>query len=131
MSRSAPLEQQGFCPERRIHAAYTALHAIIERERIGGTQNGGGRISAAFVDVKKAFHSVRRCILWHKLASENMASADSLPFDVGRLIRALIALYSNASATARGDDGYSSSFGIESGTRGWRGKPVVVCSFCS
>jgi len=55
--RSVPLEQQGFCPEHKIHAASTALHAIVERTRLGWTQNGGGRIFAAFVDVKrKRFH---------------------------------------------------------------------------
>ena len=117
VSRSVPLEQQGFCPERKIHAAFTALHAVIERARLGWGQNGGGRIFAAFVDVKKAFPSVRRSILWHKLALEHFASADSLPFDVRTLIRALIALYSEATATVRGSDGCSAMFDINSGTR--------------
>ena len=48
---------------------------------------------------------------------EHFATADSLPFDVRALIRALIALYSEATATVRGNDGCSEMFDINSGTR--------------
>ena len=66
---------------------------------------------------EKAFPSVRHSILWHKLALEHFAAADSLPFDVRTLIRALIALNSEATATIRGSDGCSAMFNINSGTR--------------
>ena len=114
--RSVPLEQQGFCPERKIHA-FTALHAIIGRARLGWAQNGGDGIFAAILDAKKAFPSVRRSILLHKLALEHFATAGSLPFDVRTLIRALIPLHSEATATVRGSDDCSAMFDINSGTR--------------
>ena len=96
---------------------FTALHATIERGRLGWGQTGGGRIFAAFLDVKKAFPSVRHSILWHKLALEHFATADSLSFNVRTLVRALIAIYSEATATVRGGDGCSAMFDINSGTR--------------
>ena len=56
-----PIEQQGFARGRRIYGSYLALYAMIERARVNGN-----RLYVAFVDVKKAFPSVRRDMLFKK-----------------------------------------------------------------
>ena len=55
--------------------------------------------------LKETFRSVRRITLWRKLALDHIGTAGS--FYVAHLIRALISVYSNTSATVRCKDGYS------------------------
>ena len=59
-----PEERQGFWRGGRIYAAYLALHALIESARVSGE-----RLYVAFVDVRRAFPSVRRDILWRELSA--------------------------------------------------------------
>ena len=104
VARVTPIEQQGFLRGGRIYASYMALYALIERARVQGQ-----RLHVAFVDVRKAFPSVRRDLLWRKLKVE-LGAPDEL-------VAALIALYTDACATVRGPDGRSDTFGISLGTR--------------
>ena len=104
VARVTPIEQQGFLRGGRIYASYMALYALIERARVQGQ-----RLYVAFVDVRKAFPSVRRDLLWRKLKVELGASDE--------LVAALIALYTDACATVQGPDGRSDTFGISLGTR--------------
>ena len=98
-----PEEQQGFWRGGRIYAAYLALHALIEGARISGE-----RLYVAFVDVRRAFPSVRRDILWRKLSA--LGASD-------HLVRALVELYTDAQGTVRGAQGLSGVFDITLGTR--------------
>jgi len=104
VARVTPIEQQGFLRGGRIYASYMALYALIERARVHRQ-----RLYVAFVDVRKAFPSVRRDLLWRKLKLELGASDE--------LVSALIALYTDACATVQGPDGRSDTFGISLGTR--------------
>ena len=53
-----PIFQQGFVPGRRIYASYMSLYALVEKGRLSKR-----RLYVCFVDVKRAFPSVRREIL--------------------------------------------------------------------
>ena len=96
-------EQQGFREGGRIYASFLALYAIIEGCRIRKE-----RLYIAFVDVRKAFPSVSRELLFQKLSQKG--APDSL-------VRALWALYDNAQGTVRGAQGFGVPFDIEVGTR--------------
>jgi hypothetical protein len=98
-----PEEQQGFLRGGRIYASFLALYSLIEGARLRGS-----RLFVAFVDVKKAFPSVRRDILLQKLAA--LGASDSL-------VRAIWALYDGAVATIRGEGGYGEPYELLVGTR--------------
>ena len=66
----------------------------------------GRPLFVAFVDVRRAFPSVRRELLWHKLHKLGASEA---------LIRALMALYDDTCATVRCTDGLSQIFDFELG----------------
>ena len=66
-----PIFQQGFVPGRRIYASYLSLYALIEKSRLSKR-----RLYVCFVDVKRAFPSVRREILVHKISIDG--ASDSL-----------------------------------------------------
>ena len=67
------------------------------------------RLYVCFVDVKRAFPSVRREILLQKLSTHG--ASDSL-------VRIIWSIYNGAKATVRGENGYSELFEILLGTRG-------------
>ena len=98
-----PIWQQGFVPGRRIYAAYLSLYSLIEKSRLSNY-----RLSVCFVDVKRAFPSVRREILLKKYAEDGMNDS---------LIRVIWAIYKGATATIRGKHGYGRLFEILLGTR--------------
>jgi len=102
-TRVVPEEQQGFLKGRRIYASMLALYALIEAHR-----HSNEKLYIAFVDVRKAFPTVRRELLYWKLS--HMGASDSL-------VRALWALYHEAQGTVRGPDGYGDPFDIRVGTR--------------
>ena len=102
-ARVLPIEQQGFLRGRRVYAAHMSLYALIEQARLKGE-----RLFVAFVDVKKAFPSVRRDILFMRLSALGASDA---------LVRAVWALYEGACAVVRGADGFSDIFDLEIGTR--------------
>ena len=62
----------------------------------------------AYVDVRRAFPSVRRELLWHKLSE--LGASDSL-------VRALVGLYTDVTGSVKGMDGLSGVFDILFGTR--------------
>ncbi len=97
-ARVVPLEQQGFVKGGRIYASYVALYALIEQARISDE-----RLFVAFVDVRKAFPSVNRNLLFQKLAK--LGAPDFL-------IRALWALYEGACGSVRGSCGFGELFEI-------------------
>ena len=103
VEQKVPIEQQGFAKGRRIYGSFLALYAMIEQSRVKGH-----RLYVAFVDVRKAFPSVRRDLLFQKLSE--LGASD-------QLTRAVIELYSDACATVRGPEGFSSIFNIHVGTR--------------
>ena len=97
-----------------------SLKVLLSRSRAdGSTGDDGGRIFAAFVDVKKAFPTVRRRILWHKIARDYIGTDASteLSFYPRNFLRAFIASYENTTAAVRGVDGYSDILEFETGTR--------------
>ena len=102
-SQWVPEEQQGFREGGRIYASFLALFAIMEGCRIRRE-----RMYIVFVDVKKAFPSVSRELLFHKLSQKG--APDSL-------VRALWALYDEAQGTVRGPQGFGAPFNIDVGTR--------------
>jgi exonuclease III len=102
-ARVVPIEQQGFVSGGRIHAAFMALYAVIEQARLKQE-----RLYVAFVDVKKAFPSVRRDILFQKMSQ--LGASDSL-------VRAVFAMYSQACGSIRGPEGFGSLYDILIGTR--------------
>ena len=59
--------QQGFVPGRRIYASYLFLDALIEKSRLSKR-----RLYMCFVNVKRAFSSVRRETLLQKLFTESV-----------------------------------------------------------
>ena len=101
--RVIPEGQQGFVPGRRIYATYLALNSMIEAARLRGEA-----LFVGFVDVRKAFPTVRRELLWRRLSQ---AGADD------SLVRALRDLYEGACATVRGTGGFGQVFPLQVGTR--------------
>jgi len=102
-AKVVPPEQQGFVKGGRIYASYLALYALIEQARISDE-----RLFVAFVDVKKAFPTVNRNLLFHKLSK--LGAPDYL-------IRALWALYEGACGSVRNQCGFGELFEILIGTR--------------
>ena len=88
---------------RRITASLLALYAVVESSRLQDK-----RLYVAFVDVKKAFPSCNRALLFRKMSS--VGASD-------RLVRALSALYEEAQGTVRGPGGFDRPFDIRIGTR--------------
>lgn len=76
---------------------------MVERRRLTAQP-----LFVAFVDVRKAFPTVKREILFHKLAALGASDA---------LIRAMWSLYDRARGTVRGADGYGGFFDLSVGTR--------------
>ena len=101
---NVPEEQQGFRKGGRIYASFLALYSIVEASRIRKE-----KLYIAFVDVRKAFPTVCRELLFQKL-SQKCGAPDSL-------VRALWALYDEAQGTVRGAQGFGTPFNIEVGTR--------------
>ena len=117
-SRVIPEEQQGFLKGGRIFASYLALYSLIENARMRGQ-----RLFVGYVDVKKAFPSVRRDLLFKKLSE--LGASDSL-------VRAVWALYEGACASVRTLDGYGHQFDIQVGTReGGVESPLLYILFVS
>jgi len=102
-AKVVPPEQQGFVKGGRIYASFLALYALIELARISDE-----RLFVAFVDVKKAFPTVNRTLLFHKLSK--LGAPDFL-------IRALWALYEGACGSVRNRWGFGELFEILFGTR--------------
>ena len=88
---------------RRMVAASLAHYALIESARLNCE-----KLYVTYVDVAKAFPTVNRDLLFHKLC--RLGASD-------RLVRALAALYGQAQGTVRGPDGYAAPFDISIGTR--------------
>jgi len=76
--------QQGFLKGRKMWVAYMALYALIENGRCSGRT-----VFVTFIDVKKAFPSVCREILWRELFNMGV--------DPG-VLRTLVAHYDNTQA---------------------------------
>jgi len=95
--------QQGFIKGRKMWVAFMSLYAIIEAGRCEGRT-----VFVTFLDVRKAFPSVCREILWKEL--------HALGVNPG-VIRTLIALYEDTEATIRAPEGYGEPFLIRAGTR--------------
>ena len=102
-ARVLPIEQQGFWKGGRIYAAFLALYAMIEKARAADE-----RLFVAFVDIRKAFPTVRRDLLFEKLSA--LGAPDSL-------IRSLWALYLGTKGSVRGTAGFGELFDILLGTR--------------
>ena len=102
-ARVVPEEQQGFIKGRCIMAAVLSHYALIESARLNNE-----KLYVTYVDVKKAFPTVNRDLLFQKLS--NVGASD-------RLVRALAGLYVEARGTVRGPDGYATPFDITIGTR--------------
>jgi hypothetical protein len=95
--------QQGFVKGRRMIVAFMALYALIEARRTRKRP-----LLVTFIDVKKAFPTVCREVLWQRL--------DMLGVDAA-VIRSLILLYDGTTATIRASDGFGRPFMTSSGTR--------------
>ena len=98
-----PTNSRVFIKSRKIYASFLALYALIENRR-----HAKEPLFVAFVDVRKAFPTVKRDILFQKLAA--LGADDSL-------IRAVWDLYDGAKGTVRGVDGYGEFFDVLVGTR--------------
>jgi hypothetical protein len=97
--------QQGFVKGRRMFVAFMALYTLIESRRIRNRP-----LLVTFIDVKKAFPTVCREILWQQLARLGVDDA---------VIRSLILLYDDTTATIRASDGFGTPFLTSSGTTGY------------
>ena len=86
-----------------IGASYLALHALVEQARVQRK-----RLYTAFVDVRRAFPSVYRALLFRKL--DTQGASDSL-------LRALVSLYKETTGSVRSSAGLSKTFNILQGTR--------------
>ncbi len=95
--------QQGFIKGRKMCAAYLALYALIEAGRLQDRQ-----IFVVFIDVRKAFPSVCREILWRSMSQLGVDPA---------VLRALILLYDSSAASIRAPEGYGEPFDIHAGSR--------------
>ena len=103
VSDRLPPQQRGFIAEGSCAQALLALLTVIQRET-----RGGGLVVTCFVDIRKAFPSVRRELLFyqmHKIGIPNI------------YIRCLMALYTNVQGSARAPAGFSPTFPILQGTR--------------
>jgi len=97
-----PSVQQGFCKGGSCATAILAAYALIEKRWLQHAP-----VYAAYVDLKKAFPTVQRDILFAKLAKFGVSA---------RILRAIMALYSGARGVVRTQDGYGKDFPIELGT---------------
>ena len=84
-------------------ASYLALHALVEQARLQRK-----RLYTAFVDVRRAFPSVRRALLLRKLNEQGASDP---------LVRALASLYTGTTGAVRSPEGLGEIFTMHVGTR--------------
>ena len=105
--------QQGFLKGRKIYSAILSFYALIESSRFLDKI-----LFVIYVDIKKAFPTVRREILFKVL--EEQGTPDNV-------IRTLINIYKDTNSVIRGKSGFGCIFPIENCTR----EGGVVYLFCS
>jgi len=113
-----PIEQRGFVK------GGCCADLTMPLDTIRRTQNAKGkRLFACFVDLRKAFPSVRRPLLWHHLAQLGISAG---------MLADLRALYADTRATVRTASGFTSPFELPVGLReGCPLSPLLFILFTS
>ena len=96
-------EQSGFTPKKSTVDRILALRVLVER-RLEFRQG----LLAAYVDLKKAFDSVNREVLWELLRLRGIPAG---------ILRLIAGLYSNTESAVKSEGGTSSFFPVSSGVR--------------
>ena len=97
-----PSVQQGFRKGGSCPSAILAVYALVEKLWLDHLP-----LYSAFVDLKKAFPTVQRDLLFAKLGKYGVPA---------RMLRAIMALYEDTRGVIRTADGYGEDFPIDIGT---------------
>ena len=96
-------EQNGFRPKRSCEEHIYSLTSVITNRKISKQST-----FVSFIDMRKAFDSVSRSLLWYKLRRAGIQ---------GKFLSAIQSLYENVKCTVRVNDRYTPWFDVDCGVK--------------
>ena len=105
--------QFGFQPHKSTVDCIFLFHSIIAK-----TISQGHKLYCCFVDYRKAFDTVNRNFLWHKLIENNLSS---------RMVQSLKSMYQNVKTCIKVQNNYTTFFSSHAGLK--QGDPLSAILF--